>query len=204
MSVTFCHNHWIREKALKNTVKIEQTHFPSASFIISYNVKPPKDRFFNLMDTVYFGPNQGHKLGSLNGALFALNKAISLDNKDIVFSHDDVYLNDAELLSKNLKLLDKYDFVGRQITGTFSTDENPYIMLASFLITKSGCEKIVNKVNKINTLPKDNNNSPSPEIYFGSLVVQNLNCFLYKHFEDARDMDQLGYYHIKKPRGWTE
>jgi len=208
MSLIFAHNNWIRTKTLKETMLKELTHFPNAKFVISYNVEMSFKNFSEFdLSKIYFGPNNGHKLGSLNGAIYAMKNAtmIADDNDIIVFSHDDVYLNDIDLFNKNILLMEKYEFVGRQKVGPFSTIDKPYIMLGSFITGKKGASIIGNAKTLADesALPKDNKNSFSPELYFGD-IVKSLHSYWYVRDYDDLPIDELGYSHITKPRGWTE
>ena len=98
MKITFCHNVYNRFNVLKHTIELEEQNFPSSTFVVSCNcddgiITDQIDR----VNYIYYGPNQGHKVGSYNGLLYSLKKANEFDSDIIVFSHDDIYLNDVEL-----------------------------------------------------------------------------------------------------------
>lgn len=214
MKIAFAHNVWNRIKTLKNTVGIEKSFFPDSTHSIAYNFeKLDQARMadYSDVDWVYFGKNQGHKLGCLNGMIHALESAIKHEPDVIIFSHDDVYVNNIEHLNARLKTIDMYDFIGRSFVGK-RTNEGAlnYVMLESFIITASAAQNVLNKIDRNLSreadLKKDAMGSHSPEMNFGSAVFDSipsdrLQLFPYYRREQP---NELGFHHIERKRGWRE
>ena len=158
-----------------------------------------------IVDNVYqFIKNGGHKFGALKAMIKAVYLAKDISSDLIIFSHDDVYINDIELLNKNIELLDQYDIIVRRPEQA----EKNYFMFDSFIIKTEIAKLIFNKKLNLtkNNIPLDFRGSPCPEKYFGDLIlrfipIEKVKIIDYNH--ETWGNTELGFFHIPG-RNWKE
>lgn len=208
----FCHNTYNRPKVALETIRKEKKYFPDAKFVLVYN--NDKIDISQLekegVDCFYFGENKGHKLGCTNALYSALlysQKYIENDDDLIVFSHDDIYLSNIDKFKSHIEKMAEYDFVSRKYNGSKHNDNKNYIMLESIIIKNKIVKHFIKdyKHNSINKIKLDVRRSESPEIEFGEkLKTIESNNYLININENQFGENDMGYFHIKNPRGWSD
>jgi hypothetical protein len=207
LKVVFAHNVFKRHKQLIKTISNNRKLIDDIKTIIvsngnflsyfKYN-KVKKIKFYQ------FVKNGGHKLGALKTMLKAVSLAKEFNSDLIIFSHDDVYINDIELLNKNIEFLNEYDVVIRRPK---QMDEN-YFMFDAFMIKTKVAKLIFNKKFKLTkkSIPLDFRGSPCPEKYFGNLILRFIPIHKIKivdYKDETWGNTDLGFFHIPG-RNWKE
>ena len=214
MNIVFTHNVQNRHQTLMETIKTESTLFPNANIVVAYNDKNFNLDFFNdvsNIEFIYF-VGEGHKVGCVNGCITAINNSLKYNSDVIIFSHDDVKINNGKIniFQQNVEDIysNKSDIICRQPEWI-----NNYLMMEGFFINKESARKmfeveILHETEK--TLPVDDRQSPSPEVWLDDLVKKcgiKSKIVKYNNADDYNGIlgENLGFYHKNAGiRGWKD
>lgn len=222
MNIVFAHNVHNRLKTLKDTILIEKKYYPNAFVSTAYN-----DVFVNIFQEIsnFFVTSfdeKSHKMGCINGCILSIKQMLNIDFDVLIFSHDDVRINGQHLDIVQGHVSDiasgKYDIICRMPEG-FGDN---YYMMEVFYLSKRSALKLFTNISPLkdeSEIPKDINNSISPEVWIYNLFTKydfKINEIRFPlmayDIDDAKKREynfilgkNLGYYHLNAGhRGWTD